>query len=76
MLFVTHVDFKDNYISQSRITESYCICLFNLIESTKTLSESWIQIFLPQQYEARNQLQEKKKKKKKKGKKDKPMEAK
>ena len=50
MLFVTHVDFKDNYISQSRITESYCICLFNLIESTKTLSESWIQIFLPQQY--------------------------
>ena len=50
MLFVTHVDFKDNYISQSRITESYCMCLFNLIESTKTLSESWIQIFLPQQY--------------------------
>jgi len=33
-------------------------------------------LFLPQQYEARNQLQEKKKKKKKKGKKDKPMEAK
>ena len=34
-------------------------------------------LFLPQQYEARNQLQEKKKKKKKGGgKKDKPMEAK
>lgn len=50
MLFGTHVDFKDNYISQSRITESYCMCLFNLIEYTKTLSESWIQIFFPQQY--------------------------
>ena len=34
-------------------------------------------LFLPQQYEARNQLQEKKKKKKKGGgKKDNPMEAK
>ena len=33
-------------------------------------------LFLPQQYEARNQLQEKKKKKKKGGgQKDKPMEA-